>query len=169
MKIIKIILFISIITSSFSLASEKNGTFDGTGGREDFSYLNAKNSNFKKGNDAFKQALKLKEKNKIEKSNKRLDKAIRYFVLAYNESPDNFEVLNLLGFSYNLAGDMIMSEIYYSEALNINPKNNLINQRLGELYFKTKRTTLANEKLKILSNCNCEEYSVLKMIIDGKK
>jgi len=169
MKRIKIILFISIITSSFSFAAEKNETFDGTGGREDFSYLNAKNSNFKKGNDALKQALKLKEKNKIEKSNKRLDKAISYFVLAYNESPDNFEVLNLLGFSYNLAGDMIMSEIYYSEALNINPKNNLINQRLGELYFKTKRTTLAKEKLRILSNCNCEEYSVLKMIIDGKK
>ena len=169
MKIIKIILFISIITSSFSLASEKNGTFDGTGGREDFSYLNAKNSNFKKGNDAFKQALKLKEKNKIEKSNKRLDKAIRYFVLAYKENPNNLDILNYLGLAYYMVGDTIMSEIYYNQALDIDPNNNLINQRLGELYFKTKRTTLAKEKLKILSNCNCEEYSVLKMIIDGKK
>ena len=168
MKIIKIILFISIITSSFSLASEKNGTFDGTGGREDFSYLNAKNSNFKKGNDAFKQALKLKEKNKIEKSNKRLDKAIRYFVLAYKENPNNLDILNYLGLAYYMVGDTIMSEIYYNQALDIDPNNNLVNQRLGELYFKTKRTTLANEKLKILSNCNCEEYSVLKMIIDGK-
>tara|TARA_B100000035_G_C20715866_1_gene429030 strand:- start:5 stop:514 length:510 start_codon:yes stop_codon:yes gene_type:complete len=169
MKIIKIILFISIITSSFSFAAEKNKTFEGTGGRDDFSYLNAKNSNFKKGNDALKQAIKLKEKNKIKKSNKRLEKAISYFVLAYNESPNNLEVLNLLGFSYNLAGDVIMSEIYYSEALNIDPKNNLINQRLGELYFNTNRISLAKEKLKILSKCNCEEYSVLKMMIDKKK
>ena len=67
-----------------------------------------------------------------------------------------------------MVGDTIMSEIYYNQALDIDPNNNLVNQRLGELYFKTKRTTLANEKLKILSNCNCEEYSILKMIIDGK-
>ena len=168
MKIIKIILFISIITSGFSFAAEKNETFDGSGGRDDFSYLNAKNSNFKKGNDALKQALKLKEKNKIEKSNKRLEKAISYFVLAYKENPNNLDILNYLGLAYYMVGDTIMSEIYYNQALDIDPNNNLVNQRLGELYFKTKRTTLANEKLKILSNCNCEEYSILKMIIDGK-
>ena len=168
MKIIKIILFISIITSGFSFAAEKNETFDGSGGRDDFSYLDAKNSNFKKGNDALKQALKLKEKNKIEKSNKRLEKAISYFVLAYKENPNNLDILNYLGLTYYMVGDTIMSEIYYNQALDIDPNNNLVNQRLGELYFKTKRTTLAKEKLEILSNCNCEEYSVLKMIIDKK-
>ena len=62
-----------------------------------------------------------------------------------------------------------MSEIYYKEALNIDPKNKIINQRLGELYFKTKRQDLAQEKLKLLSNCNCEEYLELKKIISGEK
>ncbi len=170
MKKIRIFFFTSIIIiSSFSYAAEKNEPFDGTGGRNDLSYLNVDNSNFKKGNDALKQALKLKEKNKIEKSNKRLQKALSYFISAYKENPDSLEVLSRLGLSYNLVGDIIMSEIYYSEALSIDPKNNLINQRLGELYFNTQRLALAKEKLKILSDCHCEEYTELKMIIDGKK
>ncbi len=169
MKMIKIIFFILIIIPNFSYAAEKNETFDGSGGRDDSSYLNAKNSNFKKGSDALKQALKLKKKNKIKKSNKHLEKALNYFVLAYKETPDNLEILDRLGFVNYLAGDVIMSEIYYSEALNIDPKNNLINQKLGELYFNTERIDLAKERLKILSNCNCKEYSALKMTIDGRQ
>ena len=47
-----------------------------------------------------------------------------------------------------MVGDTIMSEIYYNQALVIDPNNNLINQKLGELYFKTKRTSQAKEKLK---------------------
>ena len=62
-----------------------------------------------------------------------------------------------------------MSEIYYQEGLNIDPKHKLINQRLGELYIKTKRIELAKEKLKILSNCNCQEYLDLKETILGTK
>ena len=95
----KIFIIIFIFVSCSQVASEDE-TFDGKGGREDLSFLNAKNSNFKKGNDALKQALKLKKKNKIEKSNKRLEKALSYFVLANNETPDNLEVLSVLGFSY---------------------------------------------------------------------
>ena len=67
-----------------------------------------------------------------------------------------------------MVGDIIMSEIYYQEALLINPNNNLINQKLGELYFNTERVNLAQEKLKKLSKCDCEEYSILKKIISGK-
>ena len=62
-----------------------------------------------------------------------------------------------------------MSEIYYLEGLEIDPNNNLINQRLGELYFNTKRVDLANERLEVLSICNCGEYSELKEIISGIK
>ena len=91
-----------------------------------------------------------------------------YFVSAYEEEPNNIEVLNYLGLVYYMVGDIIMSEIYYQEALLINPNNNLINQKLGELYFNTERVNLAQEKLKKLSKCNCEEYSILKKIISGK-
>ena len=61
-----------------------------------------------------------------------------------------------------------MSEIYYQEGLIIDPKNYLINQRLGELYFNTKRVNLAKERLEVLISCNCEEYLNLKNIIEKK-
>ena len=170
----KILRFFNILIFSLLSFNQANAFTDKDGkgaqstGREDLSFLEAKNSNFKKGKDALKQAIKYKKKNKFEKSTKRLNKAIKYFVSAYEENPNNLDILNYLGLAYYMVGDTIMSEIYYNQALDIDPNDNLVNQRLGELYFKTKRTTLANEKLKILSNCNCEEYSVLKMIIDGK-
>ena len=170
----KILKYLAILIFSFVLFNQTNAFTDKDNkgaqstGREDLSFLEAKNSNFKKGRDALKQAIKYQNKKKFEKSSKRLDKAIKYFVSAYEETPENLELLNYLGLVYYMVGDTIMSEIYYNQALVIDPKNNLINQRLGELYFNTKRTSLAKEKLKILSNCNCEEYSVLKMIIDGK-
>ena len=169
MKKIIIFFILSIFFSNISYSAENSETFDGAGGREDLSYLNTSNSNFKKGNDALKQALKLIKKNKTDKANIRLEKALGYFVLAYKDLPNNLEILNLLGYSYYLVDDLIMSEIYYTEALNIDPKNILINQKLGELYFKSKRVELAEEKLNFLANCNCQEYFELKEIIAGKK
>tara|TARA_B100000401_G_C52491644_1_gene570691 strand:+ start:229 stop:681 length:453 start_codon:yes stop_codon:yes gene_type:complete len=138
-------------------------------GREDTSFLKVKNSNFKKGNDALKQALSYRNKNKIEKSNKRAEKALGYFILANEETPDNTEILNLLGLSYYLIGDTIMSEIYYQEGLNIEPQNNSLNQGLGELYFVTKRIDQAKKILKVLKKCNCKEYHELKEIIALRK
>ena len=170
----KILKYLTILIFSFVSFNQANAFLDKDNkgaqstGREDLSFLEAKNSNFKKGKDALKQAIKYEKENEFEKSTKRLNKAIKYFVSAYEETPENLELLNYLGLVYYMVGDTIMSEIYYNQALVIDPKNNLINQKLGELYFNTKRTSLAKEKLKILSNCNCEEYSVLKMIIDGK-
>ena len=49
--------------------------------------------------------------------------------------------------------------------LRIN-KNPIINKRLGELYINTKRIDLAKERLKTLSICNCQEYLILKNIIE---
>ena len=40
---------------------------------------------------------------------------------------------------------------------------------MGELYVATNRLNLAKERLKILENCNCEEYTQLKEIIEGTK
>ena len=171
MKILKyfsILIFSLLLTNQANAFLDKDGKGAQSTGKEDLSFLEAKNSNFKKGKDALKQAIKYEKENEFEKSTKRLNKAIKYFVSAYEENPNNLDVLNYLGLAYYIVGDTIMSEIYYNQALVIDPNNTLINQRLGELYFRTKRTTLAKEKLKILSKCNCEEYSVLKMIIDEK-
>ena len=170
----KILKYLAILIFSFVSFNQANAFLDKDNkgaqstGREDLSFLEARNSNFKKGRDALKQAIKYNNKKKIEKSSKRLNKAIKYFVSAYKENPDSIEILSYLGLTYYMVGDNIMSEIYYQQALAIDPENNLINQRLGELYFNTKRTDLAKERLKILSNCDCKEYSNLKLIIDGK-
>ena len=47
--------------------------------------------------------------------------------------------------------------------------HNGINEYLGELYVATNRINLAKERLKVLENCNCEEYDELKEIIAGTK
>ena len=164
--------YIFILYFSFFLINEIHAFTDNDGkgaqstGREDLSFLNVKNSNFKKGKDALKQALKYEEKNKIDKANKLYEKALKYFVLANEETYDNTDILYALGFIYNKVGDLMMSEIYYQEGLSINPKNNLINLKLGELYFNTNRKILAKERLKVLNSCNCQEYINLKNIIE---
>ena len=164
MKKLKIFFF--IFTILFSNTSYLTADPDGL---EDKSYLNAKNSDFKKGNDSLKKAIKYKKKNNLKKSSQQLEKAIKYFVSANRNIPNNIEILKLLGLSYYLAGDTIMSEIYYLQALEIDPKNYLTNQRLGELYFNTKKIELANERLKLLKNCDCKEFIELRDVINGTR
>ena len=171
-KIISLIIIFLFISLNFSFSFQQNpepGDI-GSGGREDDSFMkNPKNSNFKKGKDRLKQGLKLKKKEQNTKANKYFEMALKFFVLSYKETPENIEVLNYLGFTYNVLEDYLMSEIYYQEALVLDPKNPTINQKLGELYFNTKRISLAKERLNVLSSCNCEEYSNLKNIIPSAK
>ena len=60
-------------------------------------------------------------------------------------------------------------EKYYLQGLKIDPTHIGINEYLGELYVATNRMDLAKERLNILMNCNCKEYTDLKDIIDGVK
>lgn len=165
-KILTFLLLSFFLLNNVHAFTDKDGKGAQSKGREDLSFLNAKNSNFKKGRDALKQALKYEKKSKIQKANKKFEKALKYFVLSYKENPNNIEVINFLGFTYYKVGDFIMTEIYYKEGLSIDPKNILINKGLGELYINTKRIDLAKERLEILSSCDCEEYKVLKNIFD---
>ena len=169
MKEIKILFFILLFLLTKISYSTENETFDGKGGRDDLSYMNVKNSNFKKGIDALNQAIKFEKKDKLKKASKRYNDAINFFLLARKENINNIEILNLLGFSYEKVNDFFMSEIYYKEGLSIDPDNNQINQKLGELYLNTKRISLAKERLKVLSTCSCEEYSNLKNNIASSK
>ena len=167
MKGIIYILIYLFFSTNFALSFTSNpDTKDiKTGGREDHSFINSKNSNFKKGDDALKRAIKYLNKDKNEKAKKFLEKSLSYFLSANNETPNNTNVLNLLGFVYSLEGDLIMSEIYYLEGLNVDPNNRLINKGLGQLYFNTKRVNLAKERLKVLEKCNCREFFELKEIM----
>ena len=165
-RIILIFIFSLILINNAQSFTDSDGKGAQSDGRDDSSFLKAKNSNFKKGKDALNQALKYEKKNKVEKANKRFNDSIDYFLLANEEFPKSIEILNYLGFTYYKVGDLIMSEIYYLEGLNLDPKNNQINEHLGKLYLNTKRINLAKERLEVLNSCNCKEYTGLKNLID---
>ena len=94
---------------------------------------------------------------------------MQLLIKANTEKPNNADTLNYLGFTTRKLGDFSKGEKYYLQGLEIEPDHKGINEYLGELYVVTGRVNLAKERLKILENCNCEEYIELKEIIEGKK
>ena len=91
------------------------------------------------------------------------------FLPNWGFSKKNPDILNYLGFTLRKTGNFEQAEKYYLQGLAIDPNHKGINEYLGELYVATNRLDLAKERLKILENCNCEEYTELKEIIDGTK
>lgn len=157
------LLFSGLVYSEGNVSSEKSAY---KYGKEDLTHLIGKNSNFKKGVDAVRQAKKYDKKKKIEKSKKRFEDAIKFFILANKEQPNNPDILNYLGFSYRKVGDYMMAEIYYTQGLEIDPKHIGINEYLGQLYLKTDRINKAKERLEILKNCKCKEFETLSASIE---
>jgi len=110
------------------------------------------------------------EKNgKPKKANKKYEKALKLLVKSNLEKPNDPDTLNYLGFTTRKLGDFLNGEKYYLQGLAIDPNHIGINEYLGELYVVTNRVDLAKERLEVLKGCNCEEYSELKEIIEGKK
>ena len=165
-----ILFFVTFFFNSPISAAGTDSTSSGplSDGGEDSSHLNAKNSNYKRGLDALKQAKKYDKKGKNDKAKKRFEDTIKFFLLANDENPNEPDIFKYLGFSYKKAEDFAMAEIYYFQGLDINPIHVGINKYLGELYVETNRIDLANERLEILKSCNCDEYKQLKKIINGK-
>ena len=114
-------------------------------------------------------AKKLEEKDNIKKAKKRYEKAKKLLLQSNEKFPNKPDTLNYLGFTTRKLGDFETGEKYYLQGLAIEPNHIGINEYLGELYVTTNRMDLARERLKILENCNCEEYAELKDIIDGVK
>ena len=126
-------------------------------------------SNYDKAVSAIKSAKKYEKKGKLEKAKKRYTKAQKLLLKSNSEKPNKPDTLNYLGFTTRKLGDYENGEKYYLQGLAIEPNHIGINEYLGELYVATNRMALAKERLKILENCNCEEYTELKQIIDGTK
>ena len=126
-------------------------------------------TNYDKAKKLIIRAKKLDEKGKTEKALKRYEKALKYLLKSNQEKPLQADTLNYLGFTSRKLGDFEKGEKYYLLGLEIDPQHKGINEYLGELYVATNRIDLAKERLEILVNCNCEEYSELKEIIDGTK
>ena len=157
MKKIFFILFIffSITNSSYAASSSSN--------------TKTTTSNYDKAVKLIKFAKKYEKKGKVDKANKRYEKALDLLLKSNKKKPNNADILNYLGFTTRKLGDFKKGEKYYLEGLAIEPNHIGINEYLGELYVATNRVGLAKERLEILKDCNCEEYKELKEIIDGTK
>ena len=114
-------------------------------------------------------AKKFEKKGKEKKAIKDYEKAQKLLIKSNVEIPNKADTLNYLGFTTRKLGDYENGEKYYLQGLEIEPNHIGINEYLGELYVATNRLNLAKERLKILENCNCEEYTELKEIIEGTK
>ena len=155
-KKIFVILFLTLFTTnSFSAGSDSTST--------------KVKSNYDKAVQSIKFAKKYEAKGKLEKAKKRYAKAQKLLLKSNSEKPNKADTLNYLGFTTRKLGDYENGEKYYLQGLAIEPNHIGINEYLGELYVATNRLDLAKERLKILENCNCEEYKELKQIIDGTK
>ena len=155
-KNIFVILILTLFTtSSFSAGSDSTSS--------------KVKSNYDKAVESIKFAKKYEAKGKLEKAKKRYAKAQKLLLKSNSEKPNKADTLNYLGFTTRKLGDYENGEKYYLQGLEIEPNHIGINEYLGELYVATNRLNLAKERLKILENCNCEEYTELKEIIEGTK
>ncbi len=154
-KLFVILFLILFSTKSYSAGSESTSS--------------KVKSNYDKAVESIKFAKKYEAKGKLEKAKKRYAKAQKLLLKSNSEKPNKADTLNYLGFTTRKLGDYENGEKYYLQGLAIEPNHIGINEYLGELYVATNRLDLAKERLKILENCNCEEYTELKQIIDGTK
>ncbi len=154
-KIFVFLILTLFTTNSFSAGSDSTST--------------KVKSNYDKAVQSINFAKKYEAKGKLEKAKKRYAKAQKLLLKSNSEKPNKADTLNYLGFTTRKLGDYENGEKYYLQGLEIEPNHIGINEYLGELYVATNRLDLAKERLKILENCNCKEYTELKQIIDGTK
>ena len=153
--------------SSSGSGSSGNGSgssVDGSGSNND-----AKPSKYEMAVKNIKKAKKFEKKDKLDKAEKHYKRAIKYLLEQNKISPSDPDTLNYLGFTHRKVGDYKNAEVYYLIGLELDPNHIGINEYLGELYVATDRIDLAKERLKVLSNCNCKEFSQLEGIIAGTK
>jgi predicted Zn-dependent protease len=79
-------------------------------------------------------------------------------------TPNNPDILNLIGFSLRKTGHPDQALGYYNRALAEKPDHLDANEYLGELYLELKQPTKAAERLAVLQKAcgTCEEYQELK-------
>ena len=126
-------------------------------------------TNYDKAVSHIKSAKNYEKKGKTKKANKKYEKALSLLIKSNKRKPNKPDTLNYLGFTTRKLGDYKNGENYYLKGLAIEPNHIGINEYLGELYVVTNRIALAKDRLKVLENCNCEEYDDLKEIIAGTK
>ena len=147
-----ILILISLIFNTSIFAA---GTDDTT----------SKANNYLKGSNLIKKAKKLEKKNKISQAKKKFEKALEYLIISNKDKPNQPDTLNYLGYASRKIGNLEIAEKYYLKGLALDPNHLGINEYLGELYVNTNRIEKAKERLKILKNCECEEFEDLSSAI----
>ena len=158
MKFLKIsLIFILLSTNLFAAGGDSSSS---SSGGED-----ASKSEYKQAVNLIKRASKLEKKDKTDKAKKLYSQAFNKLEKAYKSDKKNPDILNYMGFTTRKAGNFDQAEKFYLKGLSIKPNHNGINEYLGELYVQTNQIDKANERLKVLKSCNCEEYDELELII----
>ena len=157
--ILTLIVTLIFISNSYAAGSSSSGSNSNS----------SSSSNYEKAVKLIKSKKKYEQKNKADKAKKNYEKAQKLLIKSNNKKPNNADTLNYLGFTTRKLGDFSNGEKYYLQGLSIEPNHIGINEYLGELYVATNRINLAKERLKVLENCNCNEYNELKDVIEGNK
>ena len=101
--------------------------------------------------------------------------AITELTAAERDEPRNFDVQNLLGFSYRKRSspDLVKAFDHYNAALKINPRNPYVHEYIGEAYLLDRKPAEAEKHLAMLEqicgNRTCEEYQDLAKSIAAYK
>ena len=124
-----------------------------------------KTSNYNLAKKFIRKAEKYENKNKSKKAIKYYNKAIKLLHLSNKKYSANANTFSYLGYAYAKLGNFEDAEIYYILGLELNPNHNKISADLGKLYVDSNRIDKAKERLKVLKNCNCEEFKELNNLI----
>ena len=92
--LILFIFYLSLIVSSYGAGSSDSSS----------------SSNYDKGASLIKKAKKLESKGKIEKANKRYEKAFEYLLKSNEKNPNQADTLNYLGFALRKLGNFEEAE-----------------------------------------------------------
>jgi predicted Zn-dependent protease len=79
-------------------------------------------------------------------------------------TPNNPDVLNLIGYSLRKTGYTDVALLYYTRALALKPDHLGANEYLGELYLELRQPAKAERQLEILRRAcrDCEEFRDLR-------
>ena len=159
-KILALFLIISFNSQVFGAGSDSSSSSSSDGGSS-----SSISSLYDQAVKLVKRAGKLEKKEKSEKAKKLYSQAFNKLNKAYKKDKKNPDILNYMGYTSRKVGNFEEAEKFYLKGLDLKPNHNGINEYLGELYVQTNRIDKANERLKVLKGCNCDEYAELELII----
>lgn len=102
---------------------------------------------------------------------KNFKSALGHLARAAEETPDDADVHNLLGYSLRKAGQFEKAMEHYRRALSIDPQHRGAHEYMGELYLEMGQFANAENQLQALQKAcpwfgRCEEYDDLKEALE---